>query len=548
MEFVDGVNLRQLLANGRVSPREALAIVPQICDALQYAHDQGIVHRDIKPENILLDRRGRVKVADFGLAKLVGTASGGADSPPPAVVSQTDDGARGVPRPADALTDAGKIMGTPNYMAPEQVAHPADVDHRADIYALGVVFYQMLTGELPGKVIELPSHKVEIDVRLDEVVLRALEKKPERRYQQASVLKTEVETIAASPAPAAGPASSAPPAAMVSSRARPQTAVLVAAMVFVLVTLVATVITLLIPEAYKSTAPFKVNIALGMLAGAVLGLVSGGLFLLIPSRWVRRAVLVLLGIALVLVATVLVATALVYGYDRVTHYAVPAVQPLADLASPSGGLISWWRGEGDATDSADSNHGTLANGATFDQGKVGQAFSLNGAGQYVSIPDCPSLRPTNLTLECWANFTTATGVRVLMAKTYGSGTLDSFALWYENDALKGSIRTASEDGPPYLSYNWSPALGTWHHVAYTFDSRTRTQALYIDGDPVVVASGVVNGTIAYDTHPLLIGADIENGSYAFFFGGLIDEPSIYNRALSASEIARIYKAGAAGKR
>ena len=71
MEFVDGVNLRQLLASGRVSPREALAIVPQICDALQYAHDQGIVHRDIKPENILLDRRGRVKVADFGLAKIV---------------------------------------------------------------------------------------------------------------------------------------------------------------------------------------------------------------------------------------------------------------------------------------------------------------------------------------------------------------------------------------------------------------------------------------------------------------------------------------------
>jgi len=73
MEFVDGVSLRQLLEAGRLSPREALAIVPQICDALQYAHDQGIVHRDIKPENILLDRRGRVKVADFGLAKLVGS-------------------------------------------------------------------------------------------------------------------------------------------------------------------------------------------------------------------------------------------------------------------------------------------------------------------------------------------------------------------------------------------------------------------------------------------------------------------------------------------
>ena len=71
MEFVDGVNLAQLMRNGRISPREALAIVPQICDALQFAHDQGIVHRDIKPENILLDRLGRVKVADFGIAKVV---------------------------------------------------------------------------------------------------------------------------------------------------------------------------------------------------------------------------------------------------------------------------------------------------------------------------------------------------------------------------------------------------------------------------------------------------------------------------------------------
>ena len=76
MEYVDGVNLRRLLAGGRVSAREALAIVPQICDALQYAHDQGIVHRDIKPENLLLDRRGRVKVADFGLAKIVGNQTG----------------------------------------------------------------------------------------------------------------------------------------------------------------------------------------------------------------------------------------------------------------------------------------------------------------------------------------------------------------------------------------------------------------------------------------------------------------------------------------
>ena len=190
MEFVDGVNLRQLLYAGRISPREALAIVPQICDALQFAHDQGIVHRDIKPENILLDRRGRVKVADFGLAKIVGN-EGRAELPLGQAAQQRI--------PTDSLTDAGKVMGTPQYMSPEQIQAPGEVDHRADIYALGVVFYQMLTGELPGKKIEPPSSKVQIDVRLDEVVLRALEKNPELRYQQVSEVKTMVETIVSDP-------------------------------------------------------------------------------------------------------------------------------------------------------------------------------------------------------------------------------------------------------------------------------------------------------------------------------------------------------------
>jgi serine/threonine protein kinase len=172
MEYVDGLNLRQVLDVERMAPREALAIVPQICDALQYAHDQGIVHRDIKPENILLNRQGQVKIADFGLAKLVG-----ADTP---------------------TFGAERVLGTPQYMAPEQAEHPADVDHRADIYSLGVVFYQMLTGELPANLTEPPSKKVAIDVRLDEVVLRALEKDPERRYQQVSEVMTQMETIASS--------------------------------------------------------------------------------------------------------------------------------------------------------------------------------------------------------------------------------------------------------------------------------------------------------------------------------------------------------------
>ncbi len=199
MEFVDGVNLAQLMKTGRISPREALAIVPQICDALQYAHDQGIVHRDIKPENLLLDRSGRVKVADFGIAKIVSAA---------AVYDRRTNEDDSQWRSQTDATLAGKIIGTPQYMAPEQIEHPSDVDHRADIYALGVVFYQMLTGELPDKDLQAPSRKLHIDVRLDEIVLKALEKNPEQRYQQASVMGTRVETIVSEMGSAAVPPAS----------------------------------------------------------------------------------------------------------------------------------------------------------------------------------------------------------------------------------------------------------------------------------------------------------------------------------------------------
>jgi predicted Ser/Thr protein kinase len=172
MEYVDGMNLRQLLKAKSLEPRQALELVTQICTALQYAHDKGVVHRDIKPENILINKKGQVKIADFGLAKLLGAA------------------------PDTSLTQSQAVMGTLNYMAPEQRENSKDVDHRADIYSLGVVFYEMLTGQVPMGRFEPPSKKVQIDVRLDEVVLKALEREPERRYQHASEVKTDVESFA----------------------------------------------------------------------------------------------------------------------------------------------------------------------------------------------------------------------------------------------------------------------------------------------------------------------------------------------------------------
>src|SRR5205085_10344183 len=130
---------------------------------------------DIKPENILVDRAGRVKVADFGLAKLADRSESKAGT----VASSTSSNAQN--EFTLDLTEAGKVMGTPRYMAPEQRERPGEVDHRADIYALGVVLYQMLTGELPdAKHLQPPSQRVQLDIRLDEIVLRALEKEPSR--------------------------------------------------------------------------------------------------------------------------------------------------------------------------------------------------------------------------------------------------------------------------------------------------------------------------------------------------------------------------------
>ncbi len=184
MEFIDGVNLRQLLKTKRLTPKEALSIVPPICEALQCAHDHGIVHRDIKPENLLIDKAGIVKIADFGIAKIVARLS--------RVETPEADG------PA-LESQATLTLGTPDYAAPEQRDASATTDHRADIYSLGVVLYEMLTGERPTDKIEAPSRRVQMDVRIDEIVLRALETKPELRYQTVAEMRTMVETIVSQP-------------------------------------------------------------------------------------------------------------------------------------------------------------------------------------------------------------------------------------------------------------------------------------------------------------------------------------------------------------
>ena len=172
MEYVDGVNLREAIDAGGLTTHESLKVIPQICEALQFAHDEGIVHRDIKPENIMLDSKGRIKIADFGLAKLLERNA----------INFT-------------LTSTNQVLGTVKYMAPEQIENPNAVDHRSDIYSLGVVFYELLTGELPLGRFDPPSATIQTNQPLDPVVMRTLEKQPSNRFQQASEVKSAVESV-----------------------------------------------------------------------------------------------------------------------------------------------------------------------------------------------------------------------------------------------------------------------------------------------------------------------------------------------------------------
>ena len=180
MEFVDGTDLGEIMRLGRMTPQLALQLLPQICQALEYAHSKGIVHRDIKPANIMLTRQGEAKVTDFGLAK----------------------------KPEDLKRDLalGIMAGTPAYMAPEQ-ARGGLADTRSDVHGLGAVLYHLLTGVPPfsgdnhHQILVQVAHAQPEDPRrlnpaippdLAAISLNCLSKNPEHRYHSAEALAQDL--------------------------------------------------------------------------------------------------------------------------------------------------------------------------------------------------------------------------------------------------------------------------------------------------------------------------------------------------------------------
>jgi serine/threonine protein kinase len=167
MEYVEGTNLHDMIRNVGIEPAQALVLSAQVCTALAYAHEKGIVHRDIKPANVMVDLAGQAKVADFGLARLSDVA---------------EEAGHTVP---------GAVLGTPDYMAPEQ-KHGTPVDHRADIYSVGVMLYEMLCRETPQGAFQLPSQRIGCDARIDTIVLKAMHQAAERRYQSTNEMRAAV--------------------------------------------------------------------------------------------------------------------------------------------------------------------------------------------------------------------------------------------------------------------------------------------------------------------------------------------------------------------
>ena len=168
MEYVDGTSLREVIDSPSITNKAALEMVAQVCKALDYAHKNGVIHRDIKPANILIDRQGNARVADFGIAQIVGTAD-------------------------SEMTSSDMIMGTLSYMSPEQKVSSTNVDQTTDIYAIGVIIYEILLNRKPLGRFKMPSEiDPTMDVRFDTIIQKCLAQEAKDRYQSAAELKNAI--------------------------------------------------------------------------------------------------------------------------------------------------------------------------------------------------------------------------------------------------------------------------------------------------------------------------------------------------------------------
>jgi hypothetical protein len=217
--------------------------------------------------------------------------------------------------------------------------------------------------------------------------------------------------------------------------------------------------------------------------------------------------------------------------------------------------VSWWPGNGDATDIVGGNHGTPLNGATFAPGLVGTAFSLDGVDDFVEVPDSPGFTLSSITLDAWVKPGSVTGSLHPIVTKYNASLPDPTGVsWSFLGASNGGLGfVAYQSVSDYRGVESNKTVltpGVWQHVAATFDSQSQVMILYVNGAevPATLMSGSTEVAVSDSVAPVDFGTLVNmQGNLNGLWDGLMDEVDIFNRALAASEIQAIYQAGSGGK-
>lgn len=502
-----------------IDPLTAAQILLILAEAVEHAHQHGILHRDIKPTNVLLTKAqgrgareaGRSKVDEDLESSQPGTLDFGLWTP-----KLSDFGlAKMADDQRSSSTISGTVLGTPDYLSPEQAAGMIDkIGPPTDVYGLGAILYELLTGRPPlhGASTADTLRRVLVDEPkplrdmvpsiprdLEAITIRCLQKSPRLRYQSAIELHTDLQRFLDGQKVQA-------PSVKVS----------------------------IFGPWQKNSWALVWGIAVPAALVALFCVASSAL-LVVPSKTPDAA----------LVANVRSpsssSASLPQFQDRKSEIENQKPAPSPIPAPP--GLIAWWSGDGHARDYAGTNHGIPLHGATFAPGLVGKAFSLDGINDTIRVPNSDALNPTTgFTFECWIYPKSTAGWQKLISKWGDPDASYSFGKANDTDLLHFNLTESPPVRGNLLNLKGETRVVSfqWTHVAATYDNDVAR--IYFNGKLDAEVGIGPDHPIHVSKTDVLIGSNTGH-----CFCGLMDEVSLYDRALSAAEIGAIYRAGSAGK-
>jgi WD40 repeat protein len=535
MEYVAGTDLGRLVQErGPLPVDRACAYVRQAAVGLQYAFEQGMVHRDLKPHNLMLTPDGRVKILDFGLAWF----------------------ASEVPSAA-SLTGTGVVLGTVDYIAPEQADNAHQADIRSDIYSLGCTLYHLLAGQPPfptgtpiQKVLahreKKPQPLTELCPDLPEgfmpVLERMMAKNPGHRYQTPAEVAVALEPFTLAPAPRPRPpALGGGPLDILGKqvavyRRRPVLMIVTAVLAFFVAGLLGV-------SVYRIATDNGELVITTESDDVKVVITQGGKVVDVIDAKTGKQIRLVLRSGEYELELKGAPKGLKLNRNKATltrgETVLATITRTGEAPDAKAGRVAWWRADGNARDSVGKNHGTLKGGVTFAPGVAGQAFRLDGATRYVEVPrsDLWGFGRRDFSIELWVQFRAVmpardighpTAVFIGCDEGNGPGLGHKWFFAYGGGFLNFHISHANGKGGFYARAGFSPDLDQWYHLAVTRSEGTFT--IYVDGAPV--ASEKVDILIPNPDAPLTIGQAEGLG----FFSGLLDEVAIYDRALNSAEI------------